>query len=540
MAAVVVVPSVPTGPLPPAWRTCVGTGRMSLALRADYQESLARVQREIGFTHLRGHGLLSDDMGVVRESTIDGRTYRRHSFTYVDQVHDALLGLGIRPFVELGFMPGALASGDRTVFWWRGNITPPRDIAEWSALVTDLVRHLVDRYGIEEVRRWPFEVWNEPNLDIFWENADRAAYSALYEAAARAIKDVDAGLQVGGPGLAPAPAVDEWWPEFTEFVTSREVPVDFVSRHAYATFEAQPVPFGCYQGLRGPSGLLEQFAEPRVTLAGTPLAGLPVHITEFNTSYSPANPIHDTAYNAAFLAPVLAGGGEHVDSFSYWTFSDVFEESDIPTSFFHGGFGLLAHRQVAKPTYHLYAFMARMGANVLARGADHLVCADDDGRVTVLAWQPVGGTATGPGAERHEVRLSLPVATGGAPCADGTGVFVLRERVNEEDGNAFAAWRELGRPMSPTSRQLDVLHAVSRPVVEHSRLTAGGGRVELTLHLARHEVTFVELVPVRDTRHEGLDDARILGGHHDVLRPAHERGSARRGSGAPARSETVG
>ena len=86
-----------------------------------------------------------------------------------------------------------------------------------------------------------------------------------------------------------------------------------------------------------------------------------MHISEFNTSYRPDNPVHDTAWNAAYLAPVLAGGGDLVDSFSYWTFCDVFEEADIPTSLFHGGFGLLTHRQLRKPTYHLYAFMARMG-----------------------------------------------------------------------------------------------------------------------------------------------------------------------------------
>ncbi len=524
MVATVVVPEQPTGPLPSAWRRCVGTGRMNLALRADYVESLARVQREIGFDHLRGHGLLSDDMGVVRESVVDGRAHRRHAFTYVDQVHDRLLALGIRPFLELGFMPGALASGDATVFWWRGNITPPRDMGEWSALVTDLVRHLVDRYGVEEVRRWPIEVWNEPNLDIFWEHADREAYFRLYEATARAIKDVDAGLQVGGPALAPGPTVDDWWGPFAEYVAARDVPVDFVSRHAYASHEPQEIPFGVYQGFRAPSDLLDQFGEPRRSLAGTRLAGLPVHITEFNTSYMPTNPMHDTAYNAAYLAPVLAAGGDLVDSFSYWTFCDVFEELDIPTSFFHGGFGLLGYRQIAKPTFHLYAFMARMGAQVLARGEDHLVCADDDGRVTVLAWQPVGGTEAGPGAERHEVRLSVPVARDGAACPDGTGVFVQRERVNEADGNAFAAWRELGRPMSPTERQLDVLRTFERPAVEHGRLTTAGGRVELVLPLAQHEVTFVELTPVRDTVHDGLDDARLLGADHPAFRPLHERG----------------
>jgi xylan 1,4-beta-xylosidase len=306
------------------------------------------------------------------------------------------------------------------------------------------------------------------------------------------------------------------------------VPIDFVSRHAYSSREAQLIPFGSYQELAPPQDLLTQFGAPRAHLAGTALAGLPVHITEFNTSYRPDNPIHDTAYQAAYLAPVLAGGGDLADSFSYWTFSDVFEESNIPTAFFHGGFGLLTHRQVAKPTYHLYTFMARMGAQVLARGDDHLVCQDPSGRVTVLAWQPVRGTDAPAAAERHEVYLSVPmtgssVPLTGTPCPDGTGVFMLRERVNEADGNAFAAWRELGRPMSPDARQLDVIRRCERPAVEHHRLQTVDGRVELRLSLARHEVTFIELDAVCDTHHEGLDDRRLLGVNDDRLVAEHER-----------------
>ena len=517
----VVVPGAPVGPMPSAWRECVGTGRLNLALRADYLASLARVQREIGFAHLRGHGLLSDDMGVVRGAEVDGRTFLRYSFTYVDQVHDALLSVGIRPFVELGFMPSLLASGPETVFWWRGNITPPADMRAWVDLVQALLRHLIDRYGIDEVRRWPIEVWNEPNLDIFWKGADQDAYFRLYEATARAVKEVDASLQVGGPAISPGS--DEWWAPFAEFVTGHDVPIDFVSRHAYSSREAQAIPFGTYQELRPPQDLLDQLAAPRAHLAGTELAGLPVHVTEFNTSYRPDNPIHDTAYHAAYLAPVLAGGGELVDSFSYWTFCDVFEELGVPTSLFHGGFGLLTHRQIAKPTFHLFAFMARMGAEVLARGDDHLVCQDPSGRVTVLAWQPVGGTDTPPAPERHDVALSVPVALAGEVCADGTGVFVLRERVNEVDGNAFTAWRELGRPASPDAHELEILRRCEQPAVEHHRLTSVGGRVDLRLSLARHEVTFVELTAVLDTHHEGLDDRRLLGVDDDRLVADHER-----------------
>ncbi|MBE1878771.1 GH39 family glycosyl hydrolase [Myceligenerans pegani] len=543
-----VVPAGSIGTLGDAWRACVGTGRFNLALRQDYQDSLALVQREIGFRYIRGHGLLSDDAGVHRPFDVAGHRGTRYAFTYVDQVVDAYLSLGIKPFLELGFMPEALASGPDTVFWWRGNITPPRDHAEWARLVRAVLRHLVDRYGLDEVRTWPIEVWNEPNLDVFWKDADQDAYFRLYEVTARAIKDVDASLPVGGPVLSPG--ADDWWEPFAEFVTSRDVPIDFTSFHAYTTGPAEHVPFGVYQTLKPPRNLLDQFARPKELLAGTPLADLPAHVSEFNSSYRPDNPVHDTAYNAAYLAPVLAGGGDLVDSFAYWTFSDVFEEVGIPTSILHGGFGMLTHRQLKKPTYHLYAFMARMGGEVLARGADHLVTRDPaSGRVTVLAWQPVGGSDAPDEPDRHEVRLSVPVlsvsspttttgadsgptagsgsATSDVPSGSAAGsaaglattparAFLLRHDVDVEHGNVWHAWGEMGRPASPSSRQLDLLRetaeprrtAASAPIVSGHD---GAGRVDLDLTLGRHGVTLVEIDVVRDETPSWLDDARILG-----------------------------
>ncbi|KAB8189819.1 xylan 1,4-beta-xylosidase [Nonomuraea phyllanthi] len=496
-----VVPDGPSGRLPEAWRFCVGTGRFDLALRRDYQDSLALVQREIGFRHIRGHGLLSDGAGVHRPYEHGGARRVRHSFTYVDQVIDAYLDLGIRPFVELGFMPSGLASGDQTVFWWQGNVTPPASWREWAELVRATVAHLVDRYGLDEVRTWPIEVWNEPNLKDFWQDADRDAYHRLYEVSAYAVKEVDAGLQVGGPAISPGS--DEWMVRFAEFAVERGVPVDFVSRHAYTSGPAQHVPFGVHQTLAPASGLLEQFATPRRQLAGTPLADVPVHITEFNSSYRPDNPIHDTAFHAAYLAPVLAAGGELADSFSYWTFCDVFEEVGIPAAPFHGGFGLLTHRQIKKPTYHLYAFMARMGEDLLARGEDHLVTRDAAGRVTVLAWAPADVTG-GPAVDGHTVRLSVPIG-------NASSAFELRSSVSEEHGNAWAAWCEMGRPLSPRSGQLDVLREAAEPARTHRGVPVFGGRADLDLTLGRHEVTLVELTPVVDETPPWWDERRLLG-----------------------------
>ncbi|WP_329118526.1 GH39 family glycosyl hydrolase [Streptomyces sp. NBC_01465] len=498
------VPDEPIGPFSDAWRACVGTGRIELALRRDYQDSLALIQQEIGFRHIRGHGLLSDGMGVYRPYEWQGERRVLHSFTYVDQVMDAYLELGIRPFIELGFMPRELASGDRTVFWWQGNVTPPSSHREWADMVRALLTHLVRRYGLEEVRTWPIEVWNEPNLPDFWLGADEAAYHRLYEATAHAVKEVDASLQVGGPAISPGS--DDWMARFAEFAEKNGAPVDFVSRHAYTSGEAQPVPFGAYQPMAPADGLLEQFGQPRRALKGTALEGLPVHITEFNSSYRPDNHIHDTAFNAAYLAPVLASGGDFADSFSYWTFSDTFEEMGVPTALFHGGFGLLTHRQVKKPTFHLYAFMARMGEELLARGADHLVTRSAaDGRVTVLAWSPVdpGGATAGPSAT-HALRLSVPVGDG--------EVFAVRSTVDEERGNAYAAWRHMGSPRSPGIRLLDVLYEAAEPARSHSRHTAEGGRVDLALTLTRHEVTLVELELVDDEAPAWWDERRLLGG----------------------------
>lgn len=498
------IPRTSSGRLPGSWRACVGTGRFDLALRRDYQDSLALVQAEIGFRYLRGHGLLSDGAGIHRPYEYQGSSRTRYAFTYVDQVIDAYLALGIKPFLELGFMPSALASGDATVFWWKGNITPPRSWDGWADLVRATLTHLVDRYGIEEVRCWPIEVWNEPNLAEFWLDADQAAYHRMYQVTAGTVKDVDASLQVGGPAISPGS--DPWLVDFAEFVAAHDVPVDFVSKHAYTSGPAQHVPFGVHQTLRPATHLLAQFASPGKLLAGTPLRDLPVHITEFNSSYRPDNVVHDTAFHAAYLAPVLAAGGDLVDSFSYWTFSDVFEEVGVPTSIFHGGFGLLAHRQLKKPTYHLYAFMARMGSEVLARGDDHLVTRDGAGRVTVLAWAPVDVTGGAPVADGHAVRLSVPLGPPGA-----TSGFFQRSVVNEEEGNAWTAWGRMGRPRSPSSRQLDALREAAEPARRHGSLPVVDGRVDLDLTLARHEVTLVELTAVDDETPPWWDDDRLLG-----------------------------
>jgi xylan 1,4-beta-xylosidase len=99
----------------------IGAGRANEGLRADWQQQLAEVKRDAGFRYIRMHGLLTDDMGLYR---IDAQGKEHYNFQYIDALYDYLLSIHVKPFVELGFMPAALASGDKTIFWWRSNVPP--------------------------------------------------------------------------------------------------------------------------------------------------------------------------------------------------------------------------------------------------------------------------------------------------------------------------------------------------------------------------------------------------------------------------------
>ncbi len=248
--------------------------------------------------------------------------------------------------------------------------------------------------------------------------------------------------------------------------------------------------------------LLDDFASAR-TAAAAASPSLPVHITEFNTSYRPDNPVHDTCYNAAYLGRVLSEGGESADSFSYWTFCDVFEEDGVPLSIFHGGFGLLTHQQIKKPTFQLYAFFARLGPEILYRDDRCHVRRTPAGAVQVVAWNPVDDAEEA--APTARLQLDLPLPSG--------PVFVNRSRVHERAGNPWGAWQAMGRPHQPSPAQVETLRRLAEPHRTSWQQPSEGGVLRLDLDLERNEITLVELEPVRDetASYPGLDDRLVPG-----------------------------
>lgn len=483
------------------WKFCIGTGRLGLALQKEYLEHLKIIQEQIGFKYIRGHGLLHDDIGIYREIEVDGETKPFYNFTYIDRIFDSFLELNLRPFVEIGFMPKLLASDTQTIFAWEGNVTPPKDYKKWRELIQAVVSHFIERYGEEEVLTWPFEIWNEPNLENFWKDADRPAYLKLYKETVTAIKEVNSNILVGGPAICATSDTDEWLVDFLQFCKDEALPVDFVTRHAYTSKQPNKVtPDYYYQDLESNGSMLEELKHVRGLIKASPFPDSPFHITEYNTSYSPINPIHDTTYNAAYLGRILSEGADFVDSFSYWTFSDVFEERDVPRAQFHGGFGLIALNSVLKPTFHLFRYFNQLGSKQLYRDEDSLVTEKEDGTLVIVAWNPV--EEKGKGFEKT-LEFQLPF--------DCEEVFIKRETVDEAHANPWKVWQDMGRPRFPSQSAVETLKQAAHPFVRSSRGQVKEGQFNLSITLTKNEVTLLVMSPLKDETHTyiGLDDSLV-------------------------------
>lgn len=484
---------------PPAFHNhaafCVGTGRMGLALHHEYLEQLARVQEQIGFSYIRGHGLFSDDMAIFQVCEDESGSRRvEYNFTYLDRVMDAYLKLNIKPFLELGFMPEKLASGGQTIFYWKGNVTPPRDYAEWAALVRATIAHLVSRYGEAQVASWPVEVWNEPNLPGFWENADLDEYLKLYDVSARAVKAVLPNMRVGGPAVCGTENCHHFLKTFLSYCDQNKVPLDFVTRHAYMAEAPERKGRYVYHDMRSVDSLMDEMAQSRAIIDSFPAyKGMAMHITEFNTSYTPQCPIHDTNYNAAIVAGLLARLGDVAASYAYWTFGDVFEETGVPFTPFSGGFGLVASGGIEKPTFWTFAFFKRLTGKCVHRSENAVVVKEADGGYRGVCWQ-IGGMEA----------LALNIVL---PAADGKHTLILKQ-VDESTCNPRKAWYDMGQSPSPSKAQADVIKLCAQPVCRTEQLTAKAGEIGFTIRLAPNGVTYFETAPLVNACDRGFDYTR--------------------------------
>lgn len=467
--------SEPLGHLTHVWEHTVGSCHAPLTLRADWQTQLKRCHHELEFQYVRFHGLLSDDVGTF----ILHNEKPLYSFFNADQILEFLVSIGMKPFVELSFMPYALASGNRYVFKYRGNITPPRSYKDWGTLIHRLVKHWVDRFGIREVRQWFFEVWNEPNLKAFWAGS-REDYFRLYRFTVDAIKEVDDSLKVGGP----ATAKNEWIGSFIDFCTKHKLPLDFVSTHHYPTDAfGKETDDTVTQLAASRRSVLREQAQNARREAGN----LPLYYTEWNSSSNPRDPMHDEPYSAAFIVKTILEAQGFVDGYSFWTFSDIFEENYFPSVPFHGGFGLLSIHNIAKPSYRAFQLLHGLGTKRLLVDGIH---------ETVDCWVISKGKSatvllTNHAYPRHWIEKET-VELHLSNVIQPTEVYV--KRIDQEHCNPKKVWQRLGSPEYLREKEIIRLQEESVLTREHQPFQFMNGTLRLKLNLPVHSVAAVTIL----------------------------------------------
>jgi xylan 1,4-beta-xylosidase len=511
------------GSLSQTFRECVGAGRAGEGLRAEWRTQLKECKDAIGFKYLRFHGLLHDELGVYSE---DAKGNPQYNWQYIDDLYDYLLSIGVRPFVEFGFTPNALATipvGDQqwatnqdnqrrvSVFWWKGNITPPKAYAKWDNLIQALTQHWTERYGADEVTQWYFEVWNEPDHRSFFSpnntNNRCAEYLELYDHTARAVKAVNPAYRVGGP----SGATTNFILPLINFCATNHTPLDFISFHAY----------GAHAFMKdGQIVLLDEFGNKQLALdenlrrpadialgqlpaiASSALPKLPIFMTEWSSSASPRDPMHDAYVVPSYILENLKTSERGLGCFSYWVFTDIFEESGIPKTPFHGGFGLINMQGIKKSAFFAFQFMGQLGDTELINTDKHSwACRDASGGVQVLLWDathPTGGKVANQIFFRE---IHPPAATPGAEIklhGIPPGDYRLEiSRVGFKHNDPYTTYLEMGLPQNLSLDQIKQLKSLATGAPDETLTITIPASGEFTRHLPMlaDDVVLLKLIP---------------------------------------------
>ena len=464
----------PAQPFPHFWEKMFGSGRAILSLRASYRSDLRAVKQITDVKYVRFHAIFHDEVGVYDEDA-QGRPV--YNFSYVDQIYDGLLAQGVRPFVELSFMPNKLAEKSALhVFWYKPNVSPPKDWERWEEFIKAFVQHLIDRYGIDEVAQWYFEVWNEPNLDFWAGEPKQETYWKLYDHTARALKAVNPRLRVGGPATAQAAWVDA----FIRHCSEEHIPLDFVSTHVYANDTSENV-FGTTSPIPRNQFVCAAVKKVHDQIKASSLPKLPLFWSEFNASYMTEPNVTDSVYMGPWLADTIRQCDGLVDMMSYWTFSDVFEEQGVVKTPFYGGYGLIAEGGIPKPAFNAFELLHKLGEERIELDSDSaLLTRRKDGAIVLALWNyaPPGETGI---ARTFTLRL---------PGTKARQAYISRVDDKPGDGDFHSTYQKLGSPRYPTKDQIELLRESAKLAAPQRTPIA---HQEINLAVPAHGLALIEI-----------------------------------------------
>lgn len=462
------------------WNKITSIGRASLCLRHEVRRQIELAQEDIGYEFIRFHGIFSDEMMVYKEDNNGNPIY---NWVYVDEIFDFFQRINLKPFIELGFMPEALASKSQHAFLWNANVSYPKSLKKWTDLVCAFINHCVDRYGIKEVKTWYFQIWNAPDLpEVFWFESKEKFFN-FFKSTYAAIKNIYKDIKIGPPSLLPLNKF-QWLNDFLKFCQSNFIELDFIACNIYAYTDPKntSLPLQLFNrpneflALNAENFLMDSILEAKELLKKYSVTS-PIFVTEWNLSPYTNDYNRDTCFLSSYITYNIVNNIDNIPILTFWSLSDIIEEGLTESKLFHGGLGLLTYSRLKKPSYNAFSLLSKLGDDIVERGTDYIVTSKGN-NYQILLYNFVyfdelfmsGDKSLLDYHNRYNIFknsninkdinliLSLP----------GGYYRIKRWNLNRNSGSTFDAWQSMGAPEQIQSDVYDYLKSKEIPEIKIS------------------------------------------------------------------------
>jgi xylan 1,4-beta-xylosidase len=490
------------------FRKFTSVGRASELLNADIRKMLSKLQSDIGYEYIKFHGILSDDMMVCSKDS-NGIKY---NFTLIDNVLDFLLSIQLKPLIQLSFMPELLAKyPTKKIFFSPFIISPPTDLNEWNSLVYEFLQHLVSRYGLDIIKTWLFSVWNEPDTSetMFGFKEDKEFHD-FYKSTYNTVKSISSEIKFGSPSLLPiSDSNREWCKTFLSWTLTNNCSPDFLNMHYYSdqfksTMPQNFVSTSVKASLPYDKSHFNKYISTiKGIFAALGLQNLPVYLTEWNFTVSHKNLVNDTCFKSCYITKNLLENYDSLDSFGYWSLTDLISENALPDTLFHGGMGIYSMNGVEKSVYYAFSFARKLGNELIACGEGYFITKENN-RIKIITYHYLHYNNLFAEGEifdmshlnrytpfdmskKLDIAITLTNLTG---CR-----YQIKEYyVNTEQGSAFDKWLTYGGlPM--TNSEYEILSKQSTPGFHQYYCSAPNGQLTYSTQLEPLEIRYTEIIP---------------------------------------------
>ena len=491
-----------------AARKFIGVGSAKELLFSEVQHMLSDLQREVGFEYVKFHGILSDEMLVCNRTS--GSLH--FSFVLVDKVLDFLLSIRLKPMIQLSFMPAALAANpDKRVFENRFITSLPKDMKEWDLLIRTLIKHLLVRYGEEQVESWLFTLWNEPDTDeIMFSVGGVNTFVDFYINTYKSIKSIHPKLLFGAPSvLIMVESSLKWAESFITQVKKRNCEPDFLLVHYYSDdFSLSDDKFSnvnltkssrLFQDPDYFSFCIDRYANMVGKLG---VGSLPIYLSEWNLTVSHRSLINDTCFISAYLARNLLLNENRLASFGLWSLTDLICEYQVPETLFHGGMGMYTQNGIRKPAFYVYYFIKQLGAELIAKGSNYVVTRDHK-CIRLICWNyehfcdlyadgetfdMTSENRYSPFLKQQSLKLSIPFEN-----LPGNRCTIREQFINRKYGSVYDKWLEIGSLPVNSQKEIDLLKQSTVPGYFHFNGEVSNGKLTYAAILEPFEVRYTEI-----------------------------------------------